>query len=238
MEHPCYRCHADIPESTAFCPHCGAPQIRVAIPESQEPEQLPALETARPSALAAPPAPWVNGASANLPLPGQVLWSVVWKEALLCGVGAAVLFVVTVPALRMGAVIWMLAAGVFTVRLYRRRAPGMGITQGMGMRLGALAGLFGSLTNAATSIVSFLALRNSGDFHHAMEEQMQIQMAGNSDPRVQRMMQSLLDFMSTPQGAATMIAIFLVIFGAIFIVLSAAGGALGASFSGHRSGPR
>jgi hypothetical protein len=63
---------------------------------------------------------------------------------------------------------------------------------------------------------------------------MQTQMAGNSDPRVQQMMQNLLDYMSTPQGAATMIAIFLLIFGVVFVLLSAAGGALGASFFAPR----
>jgi len=39
---------------------------------------------------------------------------------------------------------------------------------------------------------------------------------------------------STPQGAATMIAIFLLVFGVVFVLLTAAGGALGASLSGRR----
>ncbi len=128
----------------------------------------------------------------------------------------------------------MLAGGALAAQLYRRRVPGTTVTPGMGMRLGALAGVFGFLANALTSIVSFVALRNTGNFHRAMEEQMQSQMAGNSDPKVQQMMQNLLDYMSTPQGAATMIAVFLLIFGAVFVLLSAAGGALGASFSGRR----
>jgi len=130
----------------------------------------------------------------------------------------------------------MLVGGALMVPLYRRRLPGATITPGMGMRLGALAGVFGFLFNAVTSLISFVALRNTGNFRHAMEEQMQTQMAGNSDPRVQQMMQNLLDYMSTPQGAATMIAIFLLIFGVVFVLLSAAGGAVGASISGQRRG--
>ncbi len=178
--------------------------------------------------------PWEPDRPAYLPLPGVIHWPVAWKDALLCGVGAAVLFVVTAPAMRMGAVIWMLAGGALTVQLYRRRIAGAPVTPGMGMRLGALAGVFGFLANAFTSVVSFIALRNTGNFRHAMEEQMQSQIAGNTDPRVQQVMQNLLDYMSTPQGAATMLTLFLLIFGAVFVLLSAAGGAVGASFLGHR----
>jgi len=180
---------------------------------------------------------WIP-ASAYPPLPGVVHWPLAWKDALLCGVGAAVLFVLTVPVIRLGGVLWMPLGGALAVRLYRRHIVGAPVTPGMGMKLGALAGLFGFLANAFTSIVSFLALRNTGNFRRAMEEQMQSQMAGNSDPRVQQMMQNLLDYMSTPQGAASMIAFFLLIFGMVFIVLSAAGGAVGASLSSQRRSPQ
>lgn len=164
----------------------------------------------------------------------MIQWRLARRDALLCGVGAAVLFVVTVPAIRMAGVVWMLVGGAMMVPLYRRRIPGTTITPGMGMRLGALAGIFGFLFNAVTSLISFVALRNTGSIRHAMEEQMQTQLAGNSDPQAQHMMQNLLDYMSTPQGAATMIAIFLLIFGIVFVLLSAAGGALGASFFAPR----
>jgi hypothetical protein len=40
--------------------------------------------------------------------------------------------------------------------------------------------------------------------------------------------------MNTPRGAATVIAFFLLIVGIVFLVLTAAGGAMGASFSGRR----
>ncbi len=167
----------------------------------------------------------------------MIFWAVAWKDALLCGIGAAVLFVLTAPVIRMGAVIWMLVGGAVTVQLYRRRIAGAPITPGMGMRLGALAGVFGFLGNAFTSIVSFIALRNTGNFRRAIEEQMQSQMAGNTDPQVQQMMHSVLDYMNTPQGAITMLALFLLVFGAVFILLSATGGALGASFLGRRRQP-
>jgi hypothetical protein len=176
----------------------------------------------------------MSGSVAYPSLPGAIHWPAARKDALLCGVGAAVLFVLTAPVIRMGGVIWMLLGGALVARLYRRHVPGGMVTPGMGMRLGALAGLFGFLANAITSIISFLALHNSGAFRHAMEEQMQLQLAGNTDPQVQQVMHNLLDYMSTPQGAITMLTAFLLMFGLMFVLLSAAGGALGASLFGRR----
>ena len=128
----------------------------------------------------------------------------------------------------------MLGAGALSVALYRRHAPGTLITPGMGMKLGALAGLFGWLAYAVVSTMTFVALRNSGNFRRAMEEAMQRQLAGNTDPKVHEMMQNLLGWMSTPQGAATIVVLSIAVFGVIFILITAAGGAIGASMFGQR----
>jgi len=104
----------------------------------------------------------------------------------------------------------------------------------MGMKLGALAGLFGFVVNSVVSTVSFLTLRSRGDFRHAMEQQMQKQMAANPDPKVQEMMQRMVEWMTTPQGAATIIVFFLLIMGVVFVLFTAAGGALGASMFRQR----
>lgn len=164
--------------------------------------------------------------------PGVIRWDLAWKGALLSGIGAAVL--TSIPFVSVGCCLWMLGAGAASVALYRRQVPGVLITPGMGMRLGALAGVFGFIANAIVSTVSFVALKKSGNFRRLMEEQMQKQMAGNSDPKVHQMMQNMLDWMSTPQGAATLIVLFLAIFGIIFVLLTAAGGALGASMFNPR----
>ena len=119
--------------------------------------------------------------------------------------------------------------------LYQKRVPGTLITPGMGMRVGALTGAFGFVVNAIVSTISFLTLRSSGDFRKAMEDQMQKQMASNPDPKVQAMMQQMFDWMTTPQGAATIIVLALLFVGVFYVVFSAAGGALGASmFRGSR----
>ena len=77
----------------------------------------------------------------------------------------------------------MLGAGVLSVSMYRKRLPGVLITPGMGMRIGALAGVFGFMINAIVTVLSFVVFRSSADFRRAMQEQMEKQMANNPDPK-------------------------------------------------------
>ncbi len=150
----------------------------------------------------------------------------------MCGIGAALLS--AIPIVSMGCCLWLLGAGALSVLLYQRKVPGSLVTPGMGMRVGALAGVFGFVVNAIVTTASFVGLRSSGEFNRAMQEQMQKQMAGNSDPKVQEMMQRMLGWVSTPQGAATMIVLVLVVLAIVFIIFTAAGGALGVSMFGKR----
>jgi hypothetical protein len=164
--------------------------------------------------------------------PGTIRWDLAWKGALLCGVGAAVLS--AIPIVSVGCCLWMLGAGALSVSLYQRQMPGTLITPGMGMRVGALAGVFGFLMNAVVSTVSFVAFRSNGDFRRTMQEQMNKQMSSNPDPKVREMMQHMLEWIGTPQGAATMMVLVLMVLAVVFLLFSAAGGALGASLFGRR----
>ena len=164
--------------------------------------------------------------------PGAIRWDLAWKGALLCGVGAAVLS--AIPIVSVGCCLWMLGAGALAVNFYQRQVPGTLITPGMGMRVGALAGVFGFVVNAVVSTVSFLAFRANGDFRRAMQEQMDKQLSSNPDPKVREMAQRMLDWIATPQGAATMMVLVLVTLAIVFVLFTAAGGALGASLFGRR----
>jgi hypothetical protein len=164
--------------------------------------------------------------------PGAIRWDLAWKGALLCGVGAAVLS--AIPIVSLGCCLWMLGAGALSVTLYRKQVPDTLITPGMGMRVGALAGVFGFIVNAVVSTVSFVAFRSNGDFRRALQEQMDKQLSSNPDPKVKEMMQRMLDWIGTPQGAATMMVLVLVTLAVVFLLFTAAGGALGASLFGRR----
>lgn len=172
------------------------------------------------------------GGTRSQSAPGLIHWDLAWKSAMLCGVGAALLS--AIPFVSLGCCLWMLGAGALTVNLYRKQVPDAVITPGMGMRLGALSGVFGFIANAIVTTVSFMIQRSSGTFRQAMEEQMKKQMASTPDPKAQEIMQHMIDWMATPQGAATMMILVLIFMGVIFLLFTAAGGALGASMRGSR----
>lgn len=232
MEHPCYRCQALIDEGIAFCPHCGAPQIRVVPPE----ENMPATPTSAPNAPGEFPSPaqsppWSQNALRYGPNTG-IQWDLAWQGALLAGAGAAVL--TAIPYVSLGCCLWMLGAGAICVAFYQRRVPGTVITPGMGMKLGALAGVFAFAINALVTTLSFVAFRSSGDFRRTLQEQMDKQIAGASDPKAQEIMQKMFDWINTPQGMATFMVLLLVVLAIMFVLFTAAGGALGASTFGKR----
>ena len=104
----------------------------------------------------------------------------------------------------------------------------------MGMRLGALAGVFAFVINALVTTASVVFRSSRADFRRAMQEEMGKKIASNPDPKVQEMMQRMLEWLSTPQGVATLIVLVLIVMFVMFILFTAAGGALGASMFGKR----
>jgi len=234
VEHPCYRCQALIDEGITFCPHCGAPQIRVIPPEENMPEPPP-LPPNTPGEFPSQLQPGPTWSQGGMPyaLPGNAIqWDIAWRGALLAGAGGAVL--TAVPFVSLGCCLWMLGAGALSVALYQRRAPGTLVTPGMGMKLGALAGVFGFVINAVVTTLSFVTFRSNSDFRRAMQEQMEKQLASNPDPKVQEMVRQMIEWMATPQGAATLVVLVLIVMAVVFVLFCSAGGALGASMFSRR----
>ena len=231
MEHPCYKCQAILEEGVPFCPHCGAPQIRVVSPEPDSsqpappsaPEQPTPLPVAKDSSLWGPPR--------SLPHPSDPIhWNQVWQGALLAGAGAALLS--SLPFLSFGCLLWLFLAGALTVSMYQRRVPGALIRPGMGMRIGALAGVFAFIITAIMSTVLFTT---EGDqLRKVMQDQMRASMAKAPDPRSAEIMQQFINKLGTPEGLATMFLWILVVIAIVFLLFSAVGGALGASFSSRK----
>ena len=129
---------------------------------------------------------------------------------------------------------WTLGAGGLAVALYQRRVPDTLITTGMGMRLGALAGLIAFVIHAVVTTLSFLLFRSSSDFRRALQQQMDKQIANSPDPKAQEIMRQMFDWINTPQGMATFMVGMMVVLAIVFVVFTAAGGALGASMFGKR----
>jgi hypothetical protein len=226
VEHPCYKCQTSIDESLPFCPHCGAPQIRVASPDEGASQQV--SSEAPPQAI--PTGGWAPGTPQYVPQTGAIQWDLAWKGALLSGLAAAVL--TAVPVISVGCCLWLLGSGALAVFLYQRRVPGTFITSGMGLRIGAVSGIVGFVATTVWSVFRFAA--HSGEFRTALQEQMDKSVASNPDPRAQELMRQFMNTLNTPQGLATFFVFMLIIMAIVFVVFSAAGGALGASMFARR----
>lgn len=234
VEHPCYKCQAAVEEGIPFCPHCGAPQIRVSPPEgdtsnASPPPTLPDAPKPTPNYVI-PGSVWTQGQPTYVAQSSPVRWDIAWRGALLAGIGAAVLS--GLPIVSLGCCLWLLGAGAIAVYLYQRRVPGTFITSGMGMRIGALTGVFSFVLNAigATAMFAF----SGPEVRRLMQEQMERQMAKAPDPKAAEIMQQFLAKLSTPEGIATFFVVVMAVVAVVFVLFCAAGGALGAALLGQR----
>lgn len=215
-------------DGVPFCQNCGAPQIRVAATVPAAPPASESLPPGTPENMQPPAQP------VPLPaLPPHALdWHVGLAAAAVGGVAAGVASVI--PVISIGCCLWMLGGGALAVSFYRRRRPFSEVTAGMGARLGAVAGvlgffIFASLT-AMRLFVEVVLLHLGPRIREEMRQIMEQSAARNPDPQVQAMVQ----WMTSPQGFATMVTVGMVMFFLAFVIFSSAGGALGASLFGKR----
>jgi zinc-ribbon domain len=223
MDHPCHKCGHSIEDGKPFCSQCGAPQIRVAIPEASM-ESLPAGDGAAP-ALPHKVDP------VSLGIPASPL-SVSWTRALKpCALAAAVALVLTF--LGLNAFVAALGTGFLAVAFSRGRGPGTVIRTGGGARLGALSGLLFFGMSTIPELFAVAVLHKGAEVRGEMIDKLQHMATRYPGPEVQ----PFLDFVKSPGGFAFMM-VASVIFGLVaFIVLGGLGGTFGAAFLGRHDPP-
>lgn len=104
------------------------------------------------------------------------------------------------------------------------------------MRIGALSGVFGFVVTTILWVVLFA--KNNQELRTVFAEQMEKSIAQNPDPRTQDAARQFVGYLNTPQGLATFFVLGLVIMAVVYVVFSAAGGALGASMFARRRNQR
>jgi len=119
----------------------------------------------------------------------------------------------------------MLGGGLIAVVLYRRMNPLVSLTPGTGAKLGVLSGAIGFGFFAIISAVEMAILKTGGQLRAAMLEALEQSMArASSDPQAQAMLEKL----KSPEGLVVIMGLGLAFVLVTFLVLSSAGGALGA----------
>jgi hypothetical protein len=108
--------------------------------------------------------------------------------------------------------------------------PYVSVPARRGFRIGALAGFFGFLLNALTSVLGMFSAGNRGALRDAMQERLKEALSVNSDPSAQQMVKNLGEMVSTPSGLAAVFAFSL----CLLVLLSGVGGAIGAALFGKK----
>jgi hypothetical protein len=119
----------------------------------------------------------------------------------------------------------ILAGGLFSVVLYRRRKPLEIITPGMGARLGAAGGGIGFACFTLLTSVGMLISRTGGQLREVMARAIDEAAARNPGPQTQDVVQQL----KSPEGIAFMVVLVLLVTFGIFLIVSSLGGLLGAT---------
>lgn len=195
-------------EGVAFCPHCGAPQIRVIVAEA------PSAPAILPNASGAAVLP-------NAPAPTLVLSmprSAAFRScALAAALGSLLMTLGLYP------LVAILSAGFLAVVLYRQRWPGSMITPGTGVRLGALSGLLWFAITSIAGAIFVLFAHKGPEIRTELIKRIDQVASQTTDPQTVAM----LDRLKTPAGLEWFMIASVVLLFLTSIVLAIVGGAIG-----------
>lgn len=223
MDHLCYKCGHSIEEGKPFCPQCGAPQIRVAMPEVEAPPVAGNIS----SSVAANDVPMLPP-----PLGAPVLSSgIEWPRAIRACAIAALISLLVMTVRLMVPPLAMLAAGCLAVILYQRRNPAWRVDARCGAQLGAVTALFSSGVLAIFSAIIFAVLRAGGEIRQQVLDGLQQVASRSNDPQ----MQATLDLLKKPEGLADKLILAMVGFLLISIAAGSLAGALTGAFISRRN---
>ena len=216
MEEPCYKCGQVLEEGRVFCPHCRAPQIRVAVAD-------PVMAVSADS----PVQPGQLTASQTVPvLAVPMRWDQAARPCAIAAFIAALgmVFRLIVP------VIAVIGAGFLAVALYRRRNPEIAVSARTGARLGAICGFFCAGMTAIMGALRVAILHEGGKIRTVLLDALQQQSGRYSDPDFQ----TSLNFFRSSTGLVLMLVFFFIVALIMLILLGMVGGALGGVGLGRR----
>jgi len=224
----CHRCHGELnldPAESSFCPHCGAPQLRVI--EENVTATPPVANAATTGTLPPPP-------------PGSLRWAtVVTLAAIIAGIAAVLMTIVFwFPQAFPIAWLWTVSGAVIVLGLYQRRYPDTPIDAGIGARVGLVYGLLAvstlAILTAASGLIARYGLHHMGPvdtwlsatMHQAMEQQIQ-QLPANQPADAPMTPDQMRALFYSPEVRAGLSLAMLTVSGLFLVAFSALGGAIG-----------
>lgn len=209
-----------VDEGRVFCPHCGAPQIRVVV---AEPMTAPSL------ALAAEATPGERNLPASQTVPVLAL-PVQWSQALKpCGLAALVATVLMI--LGLNPFVAMPCAGFLSVVLYRQGQQHLAVRTGTATRLGAFGGLlYAGLVALFTSVAVAFPEPRAKLHDEILANVQKLAVAHADNPQFQELVRQL----KTPDGFVLWLIVCGVLLLISSLVLGGAGGAVAGAIFGRR----
>lgn len=223
MDHPCYKCGQSVEDGKPFCAQCGAPQIRVAMPE---PAPIPAGVSPSDLPIFSADSPIIPGTlSASAFSPG-----IVWSSAIrACAIAALIAALVMALGL-MVPLLAVLGAGFLAVNFYRRQNPGWMVNARSGAKLGAVCGILFFGIAAVFETLATALFHTGGQIRQKMLDALQQTAARSGDLQVQ----AALETLKTPEGIALMLVAGMAVLFVVSIVAGSVAGALTGAFLGRR----
>jgi RNA polymerase subunit RPABC4/transcription elongation factor Spt4 len=220
MEQPCYKCGQVVEEGRPFCPHCGAPLIRVLI---AEPETAVA---AYPIAASNPRSESDIPSSQSVPLLAVPMhWSQALRPCFLAALVALGLMTLGLhPFVAMSSVGFL---AVFFYRQRRREATIRGLT---GAGVGALGGLLWFVMASILEVSLILITHKGPELQAELLSKLEQASKQAADPQVT----ALFDKMKSPGGLEVLMISGIIFAFVASIVLASLTGALGAIIFGRR----
>jgi zinc-ribbon domain len=228
MDHPCHKCGHSVEDGRPFCAQCGAPQIRVAMPEQAAPVAA--------GTVLSSPVPIFSSDSTAVPgtlRPPSLSTVIEWPIAMRACAIAALIAAFVMSLGLMVPLLAVLGAGFLAVTLYHRWNPAWAVSARSGARLGAVCGILFFGIAAVFETVAMALLHTSGQLRQKMLEALQQAASRSNDPQVQ----AAFDHLKTPEGIALMMVFGMVFLFLISIAAGALAGALTGSFLGRRNRP-
>ena len=222
MDHPCHKCGHSVEDGKTFCAQCGAPQIRVAIPEAVV--EITAAGGILPALVREAEPGFPRGAISSLPAR--------WSHAMRpCALAAAI--AVVLMFLGLNPFVAAVGAGFLAANFYQRRNPGLVIRPATAARLGAFSGLLLFSISTILETLAAVVLQKGPEIRSQMMDKVQQAAARYPGPQVE----PFLQFVKSPGGFAFMVVASL-FFGLVaFLILGGLGGAISAAFVGKRHRP-
>jgi hypothetical protein len=214
----CHRCSGVLEDEATFCPHCAAPQLRVAPQETVE-------------SAAGPIHTFVRDRR-------SIDWRNVIRLALWISIPVGLIAPFFFPL--------VIAGPIVLISLYQRSQPGAALDGKAGFRIGTLLGLLAAYVSAFGLAAWQLFERYSLHQGSSLDAQfvMQVQQSAEATQRMTQanslnaqQARAMLDFFLSPDGRVTYTFFYTASLAFGIVLLAGLGGMLGARLA-RRSAPQ